>query len=118
DLGLESPNYFGYFDYDEMVVAMDTYVTGIEDTSGEVVVKVPPKPKAGEVPRGLEDVATYLYRKWVSFTEEPRMNDILLACIPACLQALSVARAEMSLAVKRFQQDGTDSLGSLDHLLD
>lgn len=40
---------------------MDTYVTGVEDTSGEVVVKVPPKPKAGEVPRGLEDVATYLY---------------------------------------------------------
>ncbi|CAN0057073.1 unnamed protein product [Ectocarpus sp. 13 AM-2016] len=82
DLGLESPNYFGYSDYDEMVVKMDTYVTGVEDTSGEVVVKVPPKPKAGEVPRGLEDVATYLYTKWVSFTDEPRMNDILLACIP------------------------------------
>ncbi|CAN0260190.1 unnamed protein product [Ectocarpus fasciculatus] len=82
DLGLESPNYFGYSDYDEMVATMDTYVTGVEDTSGEVVVKVPPKPKAGEVPRGLEDVATYLYTKWVSFTKEPRMNDILLACIP------------------------------------
>lgn len=62
DLGLESPNYFGYWDYDDMVVAMDTYVTGIEDTSGEVVVKVPPKPTPGEVPRGLEDVATYLYQ--------------------------------------------------------
>lgn len=41
---------------------MDTYVTGVEDTSGEVVVKVPPKPREGEVPRGLEDVATYLYQ--------------------------------------------------------
>lgn len=59
---MESPNYFGYWDYDEVVAAMDAYVTGVEDTSGEVVVKVPPKPKAGEVPRGLEDVATYLYQ--------------------------------------------------------
>ncbi|CAM9836206.1 unnamed protein product [Ectocarpus sp. 6 AP-2014] len=117
DLGLESPNYFGYSDYDEMVVKMDAYVTGVEDTSGEVVVKVPPKPKAGEVPRGLEDVATYLYAKWVSFTNEPRMNDILLACIPACLQALAVARGEMDIAVKRFQQ-GTLPLESSDYLMD
>lgn len=39
---------------------MGTYVQGVEDTSGEAVVKVPPKP-GREVPRGLEEVATYLY---------------------------------------------------------
>eukprot|EP00903_Cladosiphon_okamuranus_P014291 g13273.t1 len=114
DLGLESPNYFGYSDYDEVVHAMDAYVTGIEDTSGEVVVKVPPKPKAGEVPRGLEDVATYLFQKWVSFTKDPQMNDILLACIPACLQALSAAREETNLAVRRFQRRDGWSLYGLD----
>lgn len=40
---------------------MGTYVQGVEDTSGEAVVKVPPKP-AKEVPRGLEEVAMYLYK--------------------------------------------------------
>lgn len=60
DLGLEPPNWFGYSDYGEMVKVMGTYVQGVEDTSGEAVVKVPPKP-AKEVPRGLEEVATYLY---------------------------------------------------------
>lgn len=61
DLGLESPNWFGYSDYGEMVKVMDTYVQGVEDTGGEAVVKVPPKP-AKEVPRGLEEVAMYLYK--------------------------------------------------------
>ena len=60
DLGLEHPNWFGYADYGEMVEVMGTYVQGVEDTSGEAVVKVPPKP-AKEVPRGLEELTTYLY---------------------------------------------------------
>ncbi|CAM9565137.1 unnamed protein product [Laminaria digitata] len=106
DLGLEPPNWFGYSDYGEMVEVMGTYVQGVEDTSGEAVVKVPPKP-AKEVPRGLEEVATYLYAKWSTFTKDPQMNDILVACIPACVQAVAVSRAEMKVAVKRFQQRGS-----------
>lgn len=39
---------------------MGTYIQGVEDTSGEIVVKVPPKPPT-EVPRGLEEVASYLH---------------------------------------------------------
>lgn len=60
DLGLETPNWYGYNDYGKMVEVMDTYVQGVEDTSGEVVVKVPPKPPK-EVPPGLEEVTAYLY---------------------------------------------------------
>jgi len=59
-MGLEQPNWYGYNDFDEIIEAMDMYIQGVEDVSGGVVLKVPPKPPR-EVPRGLEEVATYLY---------------------------------------------------------
>lgn len=59
-MGLEQPNWYGYNDFDEIIEAMDMYIHGLEDISGEVVLKVPPKPPR-EVPRGLEEVTTYLY---------------------------------------------------------
>lgn len=60
DLGLETPNWYGYTDYDDIIQVMDVYIRGVEATSGEVVLKVPPKP-SDEVPRGMEEVAQYLH---------------------------------------------------------
>lgn len=61
DLGLEDPNWYGYTDYDVMIEEMLLYVHGVEDTSGEVVLRVPPE-SAGKVQAGLEDVAYYLHK--------------------------------------------------------
>lgn len=104
DLGLESPNYYGYTGYDEIIDVMDVYLQGVEDTSGEIVLKVPPKPTSQEVPRGLEEVAQYLYHKWVWFTKDSQMNDILLACIPTCVHAVATARNEVKAAVNNFRR--------------